>query len=100
MSYADNAEQADRDVHIHSRVAADCVMPSIVNAHDPKGEVLHFVLEAKDIGIVFDEIYNHFVPGLVGSLGVDVATQAARIVAKAIGLRVRSYTFRRRLDRA
>jgi hypothetical protein len=71
-----------------------------VNAHDSKGEILHPVLEAKDIGIVFDEIYNHLVPGLVGGLGVDVATRAVGIAAEAIGLRVRWYAFRRRLYRA
>lgn len=74
-------------------------MSSIVNAHYPKSEVLHLVLEAENIRIVLDKIYNHFISSLVGSLGIDIATQAARIVAKTIGLRVRWGIFHCRLDR-
>jgi hypothetical protein len=73
---------------------------SVVNAHDPQSEVLHLVLEAENIGVVLDEVYDQLIPSLVGSLCIHVATETARIVAEAIGLRVRFHAFHRRLDRA
>ena len=52
------------NIDIQSSVAANCVLPAIVNAHDSEGKVLHLVLEAEDIGIVLNEVYNHLISGL------------------------------------
>jgi hypothetical protein len=64
------------NLHIHTRVAADCIVAPVVNAHYSQSEVLHLVLEAEDIRVILDKVHDLFVSRLVRGLGVNVATQA------------------------
>ena len=97
MARASDGEAAC-SVHIHSRVTSDRVMSSIVDAHNPLSEVLHLVLEAEYIRVVLDQVYDHLISCLVRRLCADIATQAARIVPEAIGLRIRWGVFHCRLE--
>jgi hypothetical protein len=61
------------NLHIHARIATNCVVAPVVDAHCPQSEVLHLVLEAEDTRIVLDEVDDLFISRLVRRLGINVA---------------------------
>jgi hypothetical protein len=77
--YEFNADQGYE--HVHARIATDGIVATIVNAHYTQREVPHLVLEAENIRVVRDQIHDFVVCGLVRGLRVDVAAQAAWVVA-------------------
>jgi hypothetical protein len=84
--------------HVHARIAANGVVAAVMNAHYPQREVLHLVLEAENIRVVGDQIYDFVVCRLIRALCVDVAAKTAGVVAQSIGMRIWRSAFHGRLD--
>jgi len=82
-----------RIIEIRTSVSPDLVVATRVHAEDALiKKTLVDGLKGSNVVVVLDERRNLKVVCVVGSLFVDVATEAAGVIAQAVGLRVWCYT--------